>query len=190
MRRHNVQIQNDQNSTYMHKRGSSTIALVLTRVISNLKCQAKEFDLINTCHKGIITTSLNIRLIINNKKYKTKGANWNAWKTDLTSSLNKYLNSNVTLNSKSTIDLLIWKLTKIINDTAQKSLGIIKNSSLSKSWWNNQLTEAYKEYTETRKTYTYRATPANHKKLKSSKKTLQELIDTAKKHEKHSPQNI
>ena len=124
---------NDQNSTYMNKRGSSTIDLVLTRGISNLKCQTKEFDLINTCHKGIITTSQNIRPIINNKKYKTKGANWNAWKTDLTSSLNKYLNSNVTLNSKSTIDLLISNLTKIINDTAQKSLGIIENSGLAKS---------------------------------------------------------
>ena len=121
----------------MHKRGSSTIDLVLTRGISNLKCQTKEFDLINTCHKGIITTSQNIRPITNNEKYKTKCANWNAWKTDLTSSLNKYLNSNVTLNSKSTIDLLISNLTKIINDTAQKSLGIIKNSSLLKSWWNN-----------------------------------------------------
>ena len=59
--------------TYMHKRGSSTTDLVLTRGISNLKCQIKEFDLINTCHKGIITTSQNIRPIINNNKYKTKG---------------------------------------------------------------------------------------------------------------------
>ena len=149
-----------------------------------MKCQTKEFDLINICDTGIITTSKNIRPIINNKKYKTKGSNWNAWKTDLTSSLHKYLNSNVTLNSKSTIDLLISNLTKIINDTAQKSLGIIKNSSLLKSWWKNELTEAYKEYRETRKTYTYKATPANYKKLKSSKKTLQELIDNAKKHEK------
>ena len=107
---------------------------------------------------GIIITSQNIRLIINNKKYKIKGANWNEWKIDLTTSLNKYLSSNVTLNSKSTILLLISNLTKIINDTAQKSLGIIKNSSLAKSWWNNQLTEAYKEYRERRKTYTYKAT--------------------------------
>ena len=137
----------------MHKRGSRTIDLVLARGISNLKCQAKEFDLINTCHKGIITTSQNIKPIISYKKYKTKGGNWNAWKTDLTSSLNKYLNSNVTLNSKSTTDLLISNLTKIINDTAQKSLGIIKNSSLLKSWWNNQLAEAYKEYRQTGKTY-------------------------------------
>ena len=75
--------------------------------------------------------------------------------------------------------LLISNLTKIINDTAQKSLGIIKNSSLAKSWWNKQLTEAYKEYRETRKIYTYRATLANHKKEKSSKKALQELIDNA-----------
>ena len=72
------------------------------------------------------------------------------------SSLKKYLNSNVMLNSKSTIDLLISNLTKIINGTAQKSLGIINDKSLSKSWWNNQLTKAYKEYRETRKTYTYR----------------------------------
>ena len=72
------------------------------------------------------------------------------------SSLKKYLNSNVMLNSKSAIDLLISNLTKIINGTAQKSLGMINDKSLSKSWWNNQLTEAYKEYRETRKTYTYR----------------------------------
>ena len=104
MSQHNVQVQNNQNSTYMHKRESKARDLVITRGISDLKCQTKEFDLINTCHKGIITTSQNRRPIINNKKYKTKGANWNAWKTDLTSSLNKYLNSNVTLNSKSTID--------------------------------------------------------------------------------------
>ena len=69
--RHNVQIQNDQNSTYVQKRRAISIDLVLTRGISNLKCQTKEFDLINTCHKGIITTSQNIRPIINNKKYKT-----------------------------------------------------------------------------------------------------------------------
>ena len=79
-------------------------------------------------------------------------------------------------------------MAKIINDPAQKSLGIIKNSSLLKSWWNNQLTETYKKYRETRKTYTCRATPANHKKLKSSKKkTIQELIDIAKKHERAFP---
>ena len=83
--RHNAQIQNDQNSTYMRKRGSSTIDLVVTRGISNLKCQTKEFDLISTCRKGIITTSYNKRPIINNKEYRTKDANWNAWKTDLTS---------------------------------------------------------------------------------------------------------
>ena len=38
-------------------------------------------------------------------------------------------------------------------------------------------------YKETGKTYTCRAKPTNHKKLKSSKKALQELIDNAKKHE-------
>ena len=99
----------------------------------HLKCQTNKFYLINTCQKGVITGLQKIRPVINNKKHKTKGANWNAWETDLTSSLNKYLNINVTLNSKSTIDLLISNLTKIINDTAQKSLGIIKNGSLSKS---------------------------------------------------------
>ena len=88
MSRHNVQIRNDQNSTYMHNRGSSTIDLVLTRGISNVKCQTKGFDLINAFHKSIITTSQNITPIINNKIYKTKCANWNAWKTGLTSSLN------------------------------------------------------------------------------------------------------
>ena len=45
------------------------------------------------------------------------------------SSLKKYLNSNVMLNSKSAIDLLISNLTKIINGTAQKSLGIINDKS-------------------------------------------------------------
>ena len=49
-----------------------------------------------------------------------------------------------------------------------------------KSWWKNQLTKVYKEYKETRKTFTYRAIPASHKKLKSTK----ELTDNAKKHEK------
>ena len=78
MSRHNVQIQNDHNSIYVHKRGSSTIDLVLRRDTSNLNC-----------HKGITTTSQNKRPLINNKKYKTKGTNWNAWKTELTSSLNK-----------------------------------------------------------------------------------------------------
>ena len=46
---HNVQIQNDQNSTYVHKRGSSTIDLVLTSGISDLKCQTKEFGLMYQC---------------------------------------------------------------------------------------------------------------------------------------------
>ena len=54
--------------------------------------------------------------IINNKKYKTKGANSNAWPYQL---IKKYLDTNVTLNSKSTIYLLISNLKKIINDTAQ-----------------------------------------------------------------------
>ena len=143
MSRHSVQIQNDQNSTYMHNRGSSLIELVLTRGISNLKCQTKEFNLINTCHKSIITTSQNIRPIINNREYNSKHSNWNTWKTDLTSSLKKYLRGNVTLNSKSTMDLLISNLIKIINDTAQKSLKVMV---IVKSWWNNQLTEVYKEY--------------------------------------------
>ena len=74
MSRQNVQIQNYQNLTYVHKRESSTIDLVLTSGIRNLECQTKKFDLINTCHKGIITTSQNIRPIVNNKKHKTKGA--------------------------------------------------------------------------------------------------------------------
>ena len=73
MSQHNVQIQNYQSSTHTHKRGSSTIDLVLTKGISNLKCQTKEFDLINTCHKAIITTSQNMRLIINNKKIQNQG---------------------------------------------------------------------------------------------------------------------
>ena len=70
MSQHNVQILNDQNSTCVHKRVSSTVDLALTRGISNSKCQTKEFDLINTCHKGIITTSQNIRpaIIIKNTK--------------------------------------------------------------------------------------------------------------------------
>ena len=69
---HNVQIQNDKNSTYVHKRRSSTIDLVLTGGISNLKCQIKEFDLINTFYKGIITTSHNKRPL-NKKKIQTQG---------------------------------------------------------------------------------------------------------------------
>ena len=77
--------------------------------------------------------------------------------------------------------VLISNLTKIVNDTAQKSLGIIKNSSLAKSWWNNQLTEAYKEYRETRKTYIYRATPANHKMMKSSRKSIPRINRQCKK---------
>ena len=121
--------------------------------------------------------------ITNNKKYKTKDANWNAWKTDLTNSLNKYPKDYIILNSKSTIDTSIRNLTKLINDTAQKLLEINKNSSLAKSWWNKQLTEAYREYRKSRKRYTYRVTPANPKKLKSSRNALQELIDNAKKHE-------
>ena len=73
MSQHNFQIQNmAQNSTYMHKGGYGTIDLVLTRGISNFKCQTKEFDLMNTCHKGIITTSQNIRPIINNKNTKPR----------------------------------------------------------------------------------------------------------------------
>ena len=101
--RHNAQIQNHQNSIYVHKIGSSRGYLVLTIGISNLKCQTKEFGSMNTCHKGIITTSPNIKLVINKKNYETKDTYSNAWKTDLTSPLNKYLKGNVTLNLKSTI---------------------------------------------------------------------------------------
>ena len=53
----NVQIQNYQNLTYVHKGESNTIDLVLTSGISNLECQTKKFDIINTCHEGIITIS-------------------------------------------------------------------------------------------------------------------------------------
>ena len=77
-----------QNSTSVHKRGSCTIDLVLTGGINILKCQTKEFDLIDTCHKGIITTIQDTQKT-HNQKYKTKCANCNAWKTDLTSSLKK-----------------------------------------------------------------------------------------------------
>ena len=69
---HIVQIQNDQNSTYVHKRGSITIDLVLKRGVSNWKCQTKEFDHIDNCQKGIITTSHNERLIVN-KKIQNQG---------------------------------------------------------------------------------------------------------------------
>ena len=99
--RHNAQIQNHQNSIYVHKIGSSRGYLVLTIGISNLKCQTKEFGSMNTCHKGIITTTQNARPLIDNKKYETKDAYSNAWKNDLTSPLNKNLKGNVTLNLKS-----------------------------------------------------------------------------------------
>ena len=52
-------------------------------------CQTNKFYLINTCQKGVITGLQKIRPVINNKKHITKGANWNARETDLTSSLNK-----------------------------------------------------------------------------------------------------
>ena len=50
-----------------HKIGSSPGDLVLATGISNLKCQTKEFETMNTCHKGIITTSRNIKFVINKK---------------------------------------------------------------------------------------------------------------------------
>ena len=43
----------------MHKRGSSTIDLVFTKGISNLKCQTKEFDLINIPNVRNSTTLIN-----------------------------------------------------------------------------------------------------------------------------------
>ena len=42
-------------------------------------------------------------------------------------------------------------------------------------------TNIYKEYREMKITHTYRGTPENQKKLKSNKKSLQELTDNAKK---------
>ena len=87
-----------------------------------MEYQTKEFDYKNE----IITTSHNKKLIINDNKKtnKTKYVNWNAWKTYLNCSLNKYLKGNVALNSKSSLDTSISSLTKIINDTAQKCSAI------------------------------------------------------------------
>lgn len=64
MSRHNVQIQNNKNATCVYKRGSSTQIQYLKEVSVTWKCQTKEFVLINTCHKGITTTSNNKRPII------------------------------------------------------------------------------------------------------------------------------
>ena len=103
---------------------------------------------------------------INNKRYKTKGADWKEWENDITLLLFEGFQERSNLSSKSDIDNYVAKLTSIINKIAEQSLGIAKTSSYAKSWWNKQLTEAYQNY---RQMFTYRATKQNHQNFKKVK---------------------
>ena len=74
---HNLEIHNNGKNILSHPNGSSIVDLVLTRYISNIKCQTKDLDLISTCHMGIETNLHQQTINVTNKRYKTKGANWN-----------------------------------------------------------------------------------------------------------------
>ena len=60
-------------------------------------------------------------------------------------SLSQGFQEQPNLSSKSDIDNSVAKLTHIINKTAEQSQGIAKTSNYAKSWWNKQLTAAYKK---------------------------------------------
>ena len=118
---------------------------------------------------GIETDLAQQTIDINNKRYKTKGADWKEWENDITPPLSEGFQERPNLSSKSDIDNYVAKLTSIINKIAEQSLGIAKTSSYAKSWWNKQLREAYQNYRQTRKMFTYRATKQNHQNLKKVK---------------------
>ena len=118
---------------------------------------------------GIETDLAQQTIDINNKRYKTKGADWKEWENDITLLLFEGFQERSNLSSKSDIDNYVAKLTSIINKIAEQSLGIAKTSSYAKSWWNKQLTEAYQNYRQTRKMFTYRATKQNHQNFKKVK---------------------
>ena len=115
---------------------------------------------------GIETDLAQQTIDINNKRYKTKGADWKEWENDITLLLFEGFQERSNLSSKSDIDNYVAKLTSIINKIAEQSLGIAKTSSYAKSWWNKQLTEAYQNY---RQMFTYRATKQNHQNSKKVK---------------------
>ena len=118
---------------------------------------------------GIETDLAQQTIDINNKRYKTKGADWKEWENDITLLLFEGFQERSNLSSKSDIDNYVAKLTSIINKIAEQSLGVAKTSSYAKSWWNKQLTEAYQNYRQTRKMFTYRATKQNHQNFKKVK---------------------
>ena len=118
---------------------------------------------------GIETDLAQQTIDINNKRYKTKGADWKEWENDITLLLFEGFQERSNLSSKSDIDNYVAKLTSIINKIAEQSLGVAKTSSYAKSWWNKQLAEAYQNYRQTRKMFTYRATKQNHQNFKKVK---------------------
>ena len=103
---------------------------------------------------GIETDLAQQTIDINNKRYKTKGADWKEWENDITLLLFEGFQERSNLSSKSDIDNYVAKLTSIINKIAEQSLCIAKTSSYAKSWWNKQLREAYQNYRQTRKMFT------------------------------------
>ena len=86
--RHNLEIHNEIN-TFNHPDCSSIIDLILTRNISNIKCQTKNLNLMSTCHKGIESNLAQQTININNKRYKTKGADWKKQENDIILSLSE-----------------------------------------------------------------------------------------------------
>ena len=118
---------------------------------------------------GIETDLAQQTIDVNNQRYKTKRADWKEWENDITVPLNEDFQERPNLSSKSDIDNYVAKLTSIINKIAEQLLGIAKTSSYAKSWWNKQLTEAYQNYRQTRKMFTYRANKQNHQNLKKVK---------------------
>ena len=118
---------------------------------------------------GIETDLAQQTIDIDNKRYKSKGAYWKEWENDITLPLSEGFLERPNLSSKSDIDNYVAKLTSIINKITKESLGIAETSSYTKSWWNKQLTEAYQNYRQTRKMFTYRATKENHQNPKKVK---------------------
>ena len=81
--RHNLENHNDGINIFTHLNGSSITDLVLSRN-SNIRCQTKNLDLISNCNKGIETNLVQQTIIINNNRYKAKGADWKKCENDIT----------------------------------------------------------------------------------------------------------
>ena len=105
----------------------STIDLILTRGLKNIKVVTKDFTLIKTRHKAIEILIVQEPLFKPNPKFRTKNADCEKWKQFLQAPLEDYsTNYSLEISGKE-IDQLANKLTELTVGSAASSFWSHRN---------------------------------------------------------------